>query len=65
MPQRAMIADDHELFRSGLKQLLHDLLSIEDVREAETLDQAIEILTNEGAGDLVLVDLNKIGRAHV
>jgi DNA-binding NarL/FixJ family response regulator len=61
MPQRAMIADDHELFRSGLKQLLHDLLSIEDVREAETLDQAIEILTNEGAGDLVLVDLNMPG----
>jgi DNA-binding NarL/FixJ family response regulator len=56
-----MIADDHELFRSGLKQLLHDILSIEDVREAETLDQAIEILTNEGAGDLVLVDLNMPG----
>ena len=56
-----MIADDHELFRSGLKQLLHDLLAIEDVREAETLDQAIEILTNEGAGDLVLVDLNMPG----
>jgi DNA-binding NarL/FixJ family response regulator len=56
-----MIADDHELFRSGLKQLLHDLLSIDDVREAETLDQAIEILTNEGAGDLVLVDLNMPG----
>lgn len=56
-----MIADDHELFRSGLKQLLHDVLSIEEVREAETLDQAIEILTNEGAGDLVLVDLNMPG----
>jgi DNA-binding NarL/FixJ family response regulator len=56
-----MIADDHELFRSGLKQLLHDVLSIEDVREAETLDQAIEILTHEGAGDLVLVDLNMPG----
>jgi DNA-binding NarL/FixJ family response regulator len=61
MSLRAMIADDHELFRSGLKQLLHDLLEVEDVREAETLDQAIEILTNEGAGDLVLVDLNMPG----
>jgi DNA-binding NarL/FixJ family response regulator len=56
-----MIADDHELFRSGLKQLLHDVLDIADVREAETLDQAIDILTNEGAGDLVLVDLNMPG----
>jgi DNA-binding NarL/FixJ family response regulator len=56
-----MIADDHELFRSGLKQLLHDSLSVEEVLEAETLDQAIEILTQQGAGDLVLVDLNMPG----
>jgi DNA-binding NarL/FixJ family response regulator len=61
MQTRAMIADDHELFRSGLKQLLHDVLDIQEVREAETLDQAIDILTNEGAGDLVLVDLNMPG----
>lgn len=61
MPIRALIADDHELFRSGLKQLLVDALGVEDVREAETLDQAIEILTNEGAGDLILVDLRMPG----
>lgn len=61
MPIKAIIADDHELFRSGLKQLLQDALEIEDVLEAENLDQAIEILTNEGAGDLVLVDLNMPG----
>ncbi len=61
MPARAIIADDHELFRNGLKQLLHDVLEIEHVREAETLDQAIDILTAEGAGDLVLVDLNMPG----
>lgn len=58
---RALIADDHELFRSGLKQLLADSLGAEEVREAETLDQAIEILTNEGAGDLVLVHLRMPG----
>ncbi|MES1156875.1 MAG: response regulator transcription factor [Alphaproteobacteria bacterium] len=61
MPLRALIADDHELFRSGLKQLLVDVLDAEDVREAETLDEAIEILTSEGAGDLVLVDLRMPG----
>lgn len=61
MLMRALIADDHELFRSGLKQLLVDVLGISDVREAEGLDQAIEILTNEGAGDLVLVDLRMPG----
>lgn len=56
MPIRALVADDHELFRSGMKQLLVDVLHAEEVREAETMDQALEILTNEGGGDLVLVD---------
>ncbi len=56
MPIRALIADDHELFRSGMKQLLVDVLHAQDVREAESMDRALEILTNEGAGDLVLVD---------
>jgi DNA-binding NarL/FixJ family response regulator len=61
MGLRALVADDHELFRSGMKQLLVDVLGAEDVREAETLDQAIELLTNEGAGDLILVDLRMPG----
>lgn len=62
---RALIADDHELFRSGLKQLLVDSLQADDVREAETLDQALEMLTSEGAGDLVLVDLRMPGMSGV
>ena len=61
MALRVLIADDHELFRSGLKQLLIDSLGAEEVREAETLDQAIELLTSGGAGDLVLVDLRMPG----
>jgi len=61
MGLRVLIADDHELFRSGLKQLLIDSLGAEEVREAETLDQAIDLLTNGGAGDLVLVDLRMPG----
>lgn len=62
---RALIADDHELFRSGLKQLLVDNLDADDVREAETLDQALEMLTSEGAGDLVLLDLRMPGMSGV
>ncbi len=61
MSLRALIADDHELFRSGLKQLLVDVLDVEQVLEAESFDQAIELLTVEGAGDLVLVDLRMPG----
>lgn len=61
MAIQALIADDHELFRSGLKQLLIDSVGAENVREAESFDQAIDILTNDGAGDLVLVDLRMPG----
>ena len=61
MPLRVLIADDHELFRSGLRQLLVDVLNATEVREAETFDQAIEMLTTEGAGDLILVDLRMPG----
>lgn len=62
---RALVADDHELFRSGLKQLLIDVLGADDVREAETLDQALEMLTSDGAGDLVLLDLRMPGMSGV
>ncbi|MBX3511548.1 MAG: response regulator transcription factor [Hyphomonadaceae bacterium] len=58
---KALIADDHELFRSGLRQLLIDDLGVAEVREAESLDQAIEILTNEGPYSLILVDLRMPG----
>lgn len=56
MPIQVLIADDHELFRSGMKQLLVDVLDAEDVREAESMDRALETLTADGAGDLILVD---------
>ncbi len=58
-----LIADDHELFRSGLRQLLVDELNAELVREAETFDQAVDLLSTEGAGDLILVDLRMPGMA--
>lgn len=58
-----LIADDHELFRSGLRQLLVDELNAELVREAETFDQAVELLSADGAGDLILVDLRMPGMA--
>lgn len=61
MSLRVLIADDHELFRSGLRQLLEDELDSVEVREAETLDQALEILASDGAGDLILVDLRMPG----
>lgn len=61
MSLRVLIADDHELFRSGLRQLLEDELNASEIREAETLEQALETLAADGAGDLILVDLNMPG----
>ncbi|MEZ5996292.1 MAG: response regulator transcription factor [Hyphomonadaceae bacterium] len=56
MPIRVLIADDHELFRSGLKQLVADELHADEIREAASMDEALDILTEQGGGDLVLVD---------
>lgn len=61
----ALIADDHELFRDGLKLLLLDLLDAQEVIEAETLDDAIDKLEDGRAVDLILVDLRMPGMAGV
>lgn len=61
MAIRVLVADDHELFRSGLRQLLVDAFDAAEVREAEGFDQALEILTAEGPVDLILVDLRMPG----
>lgn len=55
-----LIADDHALFRSGLKQLLADEFDASVIREAATFDDAVTVLTEE-PHDLVLVDLNMPG----
>ncbi len=65
MGQTAIVADDHELFRDGLKLLLLDALDFETVIEAATLDDAIERLEDSGHVDLILVDLRMPGMAGV
>ena len=55
-----LIADDHALYRSGLRQLLADELDATVIREAATFDDVVAVLTEE-AHDLVLVDLNMPG----
>ena len=55
-PLRVLIADDHPLFRGGLRALLAGEPSIELVGEAETGTEAIE-LTGRHSPDVVLMDL--------
>jgi DNA-binding NarL/FixJ family response regulator len=54
-------ADGHELIRDGLRQLLVDELQIQEVLEAASFDQTIELLLEKGAGDLIIVDLRMPG----
>lgn len=53
---RVVIADDHAMFRSGLKALLATETDIEVVAEAATGDEAV-LKAHEAAPDVVVMDI--------
>lgn len=59
-PVRLLIADDHALFRSGLKALFGSVSDVEVVGEAATGEEAVE-LAIELSPDVVLMDLQMPG----
>jgi DNA-binding NarL/FixJ family response regulator len=60
-----LIADDHELFREGLRSLVVDALDAGDVRQAASLDDALDLLSDGPAPDLLIVDLRMPGVSGV
>lgn len=60
LPIKAIIADDHPLFRAALRQTLSATLHGE-VRDAGNFDQLMELLEKEPQVELVLMDLNMPG----
>jgi DNA-binding NarL/FixJ family response regulator len=60
-PTRILIADDHPLFRAGLRALLESVPDTEVVGEAETGDQAVEAALSL-LPDVVVMDVNMPGR---
>ncbi len=54
---KILLADDHALFREGMKHILSELEEIGEIVEADSYTQAIEILDGGMAFDLALVDL--------
>ena len=54
---RIIIADDHQLFRNGLKMLLEASPEFEIAGEASTGEEFLRILQNCTA-DIVLMDIN-------
>jgi DNA-binding NarL/FixJ family response regulator len=55
-----LIADDHEVFRFGLSQLLRQALGAERIVEAERFEQALDHLQDEELS-LVIIDLGMPG----
>ena len=53
---RVLIADDHPLFRDGMRGLLGSLPDMEVVGEASSGEQAME-LAKELQPDVILVDI--------
>lgn len=61
---RLIVADDHTLFRIGLRQMLHTFPGIEVVQEATNADEALAAAQSavvSGGADLLLTDLTMPG----
>src|ERR1041385_6470784 len=58
---RALIIDDHEIVRRGLKQVFGDEFSDLEIGEAENSRAALELITTQ-EWDIVLLDINIPGR---
>ena len=59
-PTRILIADDHPLFRAGLRVLLESVPDTEVVGEAATGDEAVEVAFTL-VPDVVVMDINMPG----
>ena len=58
---KVILADDHVLFRDGLKLVLNKFDPEMQVIEADTFDAALEAVAREGQVDLILLDLKMPG----
>lgn len=56
-----VIADDHPMFRAALRLAVEGVAPGAAVREAGTLEQALEAVRSEPAPDLILLDLRMPG----
>ncbi len=57
MKTRILIADDHEMFRNGLKMLINRRVDMEVIGEADNGQEAIS-LANVLQPDIILMDVN-------
>ena len=57
MSLRALLIDDHEIFREGLKGLLKTYTSVDEITEARTLAEGLAAIAIR-APDIVTIDLD-------
>jgi DNA-binding NarL/FixJ family response regulator len=54
---RVLLVDDHALFREGVAMLLQPMQESMEILEADSCEEAFEVLSRSGPVDLVLIDL--------
>jgi DNA-binding NarL/FixJ family response regulator len=64
MAIRILIADDHEVVRHGLKQILADYDDLQVVGEAANGQEVLRFL-NEQSSDVILLDMSMPGRSGI
>lgn len=57
-PIRALVVDDHPLFCDALTLTLQSLADFEEIRNAGTLERALDIASQDSPPDLIVLDLN-------
>ena len=57
MSLRALLIDDHEIFREGLKGLLKTYASVDEITEATTLAEGLAAIAIR-APDIITIDLD-------
>ncbi|MFK7890792.1 MAG: response regulator [Granulosicoccus sp.] len=57
---KILVVDDHELVRAGMRRLLEDNPQIQDITEASSGEEALQMARNDRF-DLVLMDINLPG----
>ena len=60
MPAKAIVADDHPLFRSAMRQAVEGILG-NHILESSTLDESIDFLQKNDDVELVFLDLKMPG----
>lgn len=58
---RVLLVDDHTLFREGIALLLRPLIQPLETWEAGSCEEAVAVIEERGAADLVLIDLGLPG----